>query len=196
MYTKRVLMEGITREFEILKHLGSKVTKKNADFRFSEPQRSIEELEHYIVSSLPAQVFISNFSSLLACSDHVLRARIVGCFIFGASVHEFSWCSRKAHLFLPSWRASRESFGLRVFCLDPWWASEIVNSWDRCCKNQVGADRYPLRSSGSSSSYSEHQKHGSMSRFHKKCSLDSKYRIFDCKAFTGRFMEIDNRVCR
>ena len=56
MYTKRVLMEGITREFEILKHLGSKVTKKNADFRFSEPQRSIEELEHYIVSSLPAQI--------------------------------------------------------------------------------------------------------------------------------------------
>ncbi len=56
MYTKRVLMEGITREFEILKHLGSKVTKKNAEFRFSEAQRSIEELEHYIVSSFPAQI--------------------------------------------------------------------------------------------------------------------------------------------
>ena len=56
MYTKRILIEGITREFEILKHLGSKVTKKNADFRLSEPQRSIEELEYYIVSSLPAQV--------------------------------------------------------------------------------------------------------------------------------------------
>jgi hypothetical protein len=56
MYTKRILIEGITREFEILKHLGSKVTKKNADFRLSEPQRSIEELEYYIVSSFPAQV--------------------------------------------------------------------------------------------------------------------------------------------
>jgi hypothetical protein len=56
MYTKRILIEGITREFEILKHLGSKVTKKNAEFRLSEEQRSIEELEHYIVTSFPAQV--------------------------------------------------------------------------------------------------------------------------------------------
>ena len=49
-------MEGITREFEILKHLGSKVTKKNAEFKLSEEQRSIEELEHYIVTSFPAQI--------------------------------------------------------------------------------------------------------------------------------------------
>lgn len=56
MYTKRILMEGITREFEILKHLGSKVTKKNAEFKLSEEQRSIEELEHYIVTSFPAQI--------------------------------------------------------------------------------------------------------------------------------------------
>lgn len=56
MYTKKILMEGITREFEILKHLGSKVTKENATFRLSDAQRSIEELEYYIVSSLPIQV--------------------------------------------------------------------------------------------------------------------------------------------
>ena len=56
MYSKKILFEGITREFEILKHLGSKVTKSNATFRLSEWQRSIQELEHYIISSLPAQI--------------------------------------------------------------------------------------------------------------------------------------------
>lgn len=56
MYTKKILIEGIAREFEILKHLGSKVTKENASFKFSESQRSIEDLEYYIVSSLPTQV--------------------------------------------------------------------------------------------------------------------------------------------
>lgn len=56
MYTKKILFEGITREFEILKHLGSKVNKKNSTFRLSDNQRSIEELQHYIISSLPAQI--------------------------------------------------------------------------------------------------------------------------------------------
>ncbi len=56
MYTKKILIEGITREFEILKHLWSKVTKENAGFRLSDLQRSIEELEYYIVSSLPTQI--------------------------------------------------------------------------------------------------------------------------------------------
>lgn len=56
MYSKKILFEGITREFEILKHLGSKVTKQNAEFRLSPAQRSIQELEHYIVSSFPVQV--------------------------------------------------------------------------------------------------------------------------------------------
>lgn len=56
MYTKKILFEGITREFEVLKHLGSKVDKKNASFRLTEGQRSTEELEHYIISSFPAQI--------------------------------------------------------------------------------------------------------------------------------------------
>lgn len=56
MYTKKILFEGITREIEILKHLWSKVDKKNAMYRLSEGQRSIQELEHYIISSFPAQI--------------------------------------------------------------------------------------------------------------------------------------------
>lgn len=56
MYTKKILFEWIAREFEILKHLWSKVTSKNASYRLSEWQRSIQELEHYIISSFPAQI--------------------------------------------------------------------------------------------------------------------------------------------
>lgn len=56
MITPQHLLNAIWNEIRILKHLGSKVTAANKDFRLTPPQRSIEELEHYIISSFPAQV--------------------------------------------------------------------------------------------------------------------------------------------
>lgn len=58
MYSTQQLIAGIKKEYEILSHLGSKVTADNKDAKLTETQRSIEELEHYIVSSFPAQIKI------------------------------------------------------------------------------------------------------------------------------------------
>lgn len=52
-------LDAIRNEFRILKHLGSKVTAQNKDYRLSPTQRSIEELEKYIAFSLPVQVQLS-----------------------------------------------------------------------------------------------------------------------------------------
>jgi hypothetical protein len=56
MYSTKQLIAGITNEFNILKHLGSKVSEANVHHKFTDPQRSIQELEHYIISSFPAQI--------------------------------------------------------------------------------------------------------------------------------------------
>lgn len=56
MITVNHLIEAITHEFHILKHLGSKVTEDNKSYRFSDTQRTTEEVEQYIISSFPAQV--------------------------------------------------------------------------------------------------------------------------------------------
>jgi hypothetical protein len=56
MYSTQKLLNAIQYEFNVLKHLGSKVTEENADFRLSDVQRTTQEVEHYIVSSLPIQI--------------------------------------------------------------------------------------------------------------------------------------------
>lgn len=56
MITPQHLIDAVAEEFRIMKHLHSKVTEHNKDHRLTPAQRSIEELEQYIVSSLPAQV--------------------------------------------------------------------------------------------------------------------------------------------
>lgn len=56
MITPQHLIDAITMQFGILKHLGSKVTAENKETRLTPAQRSIEELQHYIVSSFPAQI--------------------------------------------------------------------------------------------------------------------------------------------
>jgi hypothetical protein len=56
MITPQHLINAIEMQIGILKHLGSKVTAENKDVRLTPAQRSIEELQHYIVSSLPAQM--------------------------------------------------------------------------------------------------------------------------------------------
>lgn len=56
MYSPQQLIVGITNEFNILKHLGSKVSEANHIHKLTDPQRSIQELEHYIISSFPAQI--------------------------------------------------------------------------------------------------------------------------------------------
>lgn len=56
MYSTSQLIAGIQKEYDILKHLGSKVTADNKDHKLTDWQRSIEELEQYIVSSFPAQI--------------------------------------------------------------------------------------------------------------------------------------------
>lgn len=58
MITPQHLINAIWNEIRILKHLGSKVTAANKDFKLTPTQRSIEELEHYIISSFPAQVHL------------------------------------------------------------------------------------------------------------------------------------------
>gem|GEM_PF-3167085 len=58
MYSTQQLIAGITNEFNILKHLGSKVSEANAQHKLTDPQRTIQELEHYIVSSFPAQIIM------------------------------------------------------------------------------------------------------------------------------------------
>lgn len=58
MYSTQQLIAGITNEFNILKHLGSKVTEANAHHKLTDPQRTIQELEHYIISSFPAQIIM------------------------------------------------------------------------------------------------------------------------------------------
>lgn len=56
MITPQHLLNAIGNELRIMKHLASKVTAENKDFRFSAEQRSTEELEQYIVSSFAVQV--------------------------------------------------------------------------------------------------------------------------------------------
>ncbi len=56
MITVNHLIEAISYEFQILKHLGSKVTMENKSYRFSDTQRTTEEVEQYIISSFPAQI--------------------------------------------------------------------------------------------------------------------------------------------
>lgn len=56
MITPQHLINAIWNEIRILKHLGSKVTPENKDFKLTPAQRSTEELEQYIVSSFPAQI--------------------------------------------------------------------------------------------------------------------------------------------
>jgi len=58
MYSTSQLIAGITNEFNTLKHLGSKVTEANHAHKLTDPQRTIQELEHYIISSLPAQIMM------------------------------------------------------------------------------------------------------------------------------------------
>lgn len=58
MYSVEQLIAGIANECRILKHLASKVDEQTAEHRFSPDQRSIEELEQYLVSSFPAQVLL------------------------------------------------------------------------------------------------------------------------------------------
>ena len=53
MYSTQQLIAGITNEFNILKHLGSKVNEANYTHKLTDPQRTIQELEHYIISSFP-----------------------------------------------------------------------------------------------------------------------------------------------
>jgi hypothetical protein len=50
MYTPAQLLTAISKEFAIIKHLASKVTPEIKDAKLSETQRSIEELETYILS--------------------------------------------------------------------------------------------------------------------------------------------------
>jgi hypothetical protein len=56
MITSQQLLNAITNELRIMKHLASRVTAENKDFRFTPAQRSTEELLQYIVSSFPAQI--------------------------------------------------------------------------------------------------------------------------------------------
>ena len=44
MYSTQQLIAGITNEFNILKHLGTKVTDANHAHKFSDPQRNTQEL--------------------------------------------------------------------------------------------------------------------------------------------------------
>lgn len=56
MYSTQQLIAGITNEFNILKHLGSKVSEANHAHKLTDNQRTIQELEHYVISSFPAQI--------------------------------------------------------------------------------------------------------------------------------------------
>ncbi len=56
MITPQHLLNAITNELRIMKHLASRVTAENKDFRFTPGQRSTEELLHYLVSSFPVQI--------------------------------------------------------------------------------------------------------------------------------------------
>lgn len=56
MITPQHLIKAITNELRIMKHLWTKVTAENKDFRFSPAQRSTEEVMQYIVASFPAQI--------------------------------------------------------------------------------------------------------------------------------------------
>jgi hypothetical protein len=56
MITVEHLIKAVAEEFRILKHLGTKVTPENKDHKLTDAQRTIQEVEHYIISSLPVQV--------------------------------------------------------------------------------------------------------------------------------------------
>lgn len=58
MYTKQDLINGITNEFRIIKHLSEKVTEENKDHQFTETQRTTNDLMFYLSYSLPKQVQI------------------------------------------------------------------------------------------------------------------------------------------
>jgi hypothetical protein len=50
MYSPSQLLSSLANEFRILKHLGAKVTSENKNAKLTEAQRTIEELEQYILS--------------------------------------------------------------------------------------------------------------------------------------------------
>lgn len=56
MISTEHLIQAVAEQFRILKHLGAKVTTANKAYRLSDAQRTTEEVEQYIVSSLPVQV--------------------------------------------------------------------------------------------------------------------------------------------
>ncbi len=56
MITPQLLIDALANEFRIMKHLWSKVTAENKDFKLTPSQRSTEEVEQYILSSFPVQI--------------------------------------------------------------------------------------------------------------------------------------------
>lgn len=58
MYTNQDLVKAISDQVAILKFLWAKVTDSNKDFKFTDPQRTTEELMFYLVDSFPKQVAI------------------------------------------------------------------------------------------------------------------------------------------
>lgn len=56
IYSKQSLINGIAKEFHILKHLSTKVTHENVDHKFSEPQRDVKELMIYLGYALERQI--------------------------------------------------------------------------------------------------------------------------------------------
>lgn len=56
IYSKQSLINGISKQFAVLKHLHTKVTEDNVGHKFSEPQRDIKDLMIYLGYSLERQI--------------------------------------------------------------------------------------------------------------------------------------------
>jgi hypothetical protein len=56
IYSKQSLINGINKQFFVLKHLHTKVTHENVTHKFSEPQRDVKELMIYLGYSLEIQI--------------------------------------------------------------------------------------------------------------------------------------------
>lgn len=60
MITKQQYIESITKELEIIKHLGQKITPEQLSHKPTEKQRSVQELMHYL-----SYIFIAGVDTIV-----------------------------------------------------------------------------------------------------------------------------------
>lgn len=114
------------------------------------------------------------------------------CSIFEVSVREFLLCWKTVNWLWLSWRAFPKFFGLMGVCLGPLSTFRTGAFSSQSCKHLAKEGKFLSRFFAQGPSYFEHQMHGLVSQFHKKCIPDSKYQIFGCRVFTGRFQVKDS----